>query len=87
MQSVRIDERVKVRADFTPGGRIVPLMFKRERNDPFRVKKVNASWEERGADGRAVYFSVSVEKSDDVYQLRYREQDRTWWLEAVLVEG
>jgi len=87
MQSVQINERIKVRADFTPGGRIVPLMFKRERRDPFRVKKVNTSWEDRGADGSSVYFSVSVDLSDDVYQLRYREQDRTWWLEAVIVEG
>ncbi len=87
MQSVEINERIKVRADFTPAGRIIPLMFKRDHRDPFRIKKVNATWEDRGSKGKIAYFSVTVDKSDDVFQLRYRESDRTWWLDSLLMDG
>ncbi len=87
MQVVQINERIKVRADFTPGGRIIPLKFKRGEQEPFRVRKVNASWEDRGDGSRLVYFSVSVDRSDDVFQLRYREKDRTWWLDSLMLEG
>ena len=87
MQTVEINERIKVRADFTPGGRIVPLMFRRDRRDPLRVRKINAVWEDRGSEGRVVYFSVTVDKADDVFQLRYREGDRTWWIDSVLMDG
>jgi len=87
MQVVEMNERVKVRADFSPGGKMVPLLFKRDRQDPFRVRKVNASWEDREAKGRRVYFSVSVAESEDVYQLRYQEHDRTWWIDSLMVDG
>jgi len=87
MQIVELNERIKVRADFTPAGRIIPLMFRRDRQEPFRIRGVNATWEERNSGGRVVHFSVSVKNSDDVYQLRYREQDRTWWLDSLLMEG
>ena len=78
MQLVKLDERIKMRADFTPGGKVVPLLFKRGDRDVFRVKEVNASWEDRETEGRQLYFSVRVSQSDDIYQLRYRENDRTW---------
>jgi len=87
MQVVDMKERIKVRADFTPGGSIVPLLFKRERQDPFRVKEINATWEDREARGKRVYFSVTVEQSDDVYQICYQEHDRTWWLDALMTDG
>lgn len=87
MQVVKVNERVKVRADFTPGGRVVPLLFKRDGQDAFRVKDVNATWEDREGQARQLYFSVRVSQSEDVYQLRYRENDRTWWIDAVLLEG
>ena len=87
MQVVEMNERIKVRADFTPGGRIVPLLFKRERQDPFRIKEVHASWEDREAGGRRVYFSVSVERSEDIYQLCYQEHDRTWWIDSLMIDG
>jgi hypothetical protein len=87
MQLVKLDERIKMRADFTPGGKVVPLLFKRGDRDVFRVKEVNASWEDRETEGRQLYFSVRVSQSDDIYQLRYRENDRTWWVDAVLMDG
>ena len=87
MQVVEMNERVKMRADFTPGGRMVPLLFKRDGQDSLRVKDVNATWEDREAKGKRIYFSVSVEQSDDIYQLCYQEHDRTWWVEALMVDG
>ncbi len=87
MQAVKINERIKVRADFTPGGKIIPLMFKRDHQEPRRVRNVNAVWEDREAKGKVVYFSVTVDRSDDVYQLRYLENDRTWWIDSLLMDG
>lgn len=86
MEVSKLNERIKVRADFTPGGRVAPLLFKRGGCDVFRVKEINAMWEEREAQGKQLYFSVRVAQSDDVYQLRYREYDRTWWIDAVLMD-
>ena len=87
MHVVEMKERVKVRADFSPGGQMLPRLFKRGEQEPFRVKQVHATWEDREAAGKRAYFSVSVEQSDDVYQLCYQEHDRTWWLNAVMMEG
>ena len=86
MQVVKLNERIKVRADFSAGGGIVPLLFRRPDQDPFRVKEVNASWEDREGESRQLYFSVRVTQSDDIFQLRYREDDRTWWVDAVLMD-
>ena len=87
MQVVEINERIKVRADFTTGGRIVPLMFKRGEQEPFRIRELNAVWEDRETEGRRLYFSASVDKSDDVFQLCYRECDRTWWIDSLVIDG
>ena len=87
MQIAEIRERIKVRADFTPGGKVVPLLFKRKGQEVFRVTRVNATWEDREQENKLLYFSVSVDKSDDVFQLCYREEDRTWWLDCVMLEG
>ena len=87
MQVEEMNERIKVRADFTPGGRIVPLLFKRDGQEAFRVKQINAIWEDREIQGKRVYFSVSVAQSDDIYQLRYQEQDRSWWLDLLTMDG
>ena len=87
MEVMKLNERVKVRADFTPGGQVMPLLFKRRDQEAFRVKEINATWEDSENQGRQLYFSVRVRRSDDVYQLRYRENDRTWWIDSVLMDG
>lgn len=87
MQSVRLNERIKVRADFSPGGRITPVLFKRGERDAFRVRAVNAAWEDRQGEGKLLFFSVVVAGSEDIFQLRYRESDRTWWVDLVLMDG
>ena len=87
MEAVETKERIKVRADFTPGGKIVPIMFKRGQQDPLRVRKIHAVWEDRETQGRLLYFTASVEGSDDIFQLRYREKDRTWWLDCLMPGG
>ena len=87
MQAVKINERIKVRADFSPGGRVTPVLFRRGERDAFRIRAVNAAWEDREGQGKLLYFSVRVAESEDIFQLRYRESDRTWWMDSVLMDG
>ena len=86
MQVARLNEPVKVRADFLPGGEVRPRLFKRQ-NRTFRVTQVNATWEDTEGQHGLLYVTVSVCDSDDVFQLCFREQDRTWWLQQVMMEG
>ena len=87
MEVVEVNERVKVRADFTPGGKIVPRMFKRNHQEPLHITKIHAVWEDRESQGKLLYFTASVDKSDDIFQLRYREHDRSWWIDSLLLGG
>jgi hypothetical protein len=87
MQIAEIRERVKVRADFSPGGEVVPLLFKRKNQEVFRVARVHSTWEDKEQQNRLLYFSVSTDKSDDVFQLCYQDEDRSWWLECVMMDG
>jgi len=87
MEVSEIGERIKVRADFYPNGKVMPLLFKRNGYETFRVSQVNSTWEDREQEHRLLYFSVSVEGSDDVFQLCFREDDRTWWLQYVMLNG
>ncbi|MFH0965452.1 MAG: hypothetical protein V2A58_15740, partial [Planctomycetota bacterium] len=45
MQIAEINEPVKVRADFSPGGKVAPLLIKRRDRRVFRVTRVNSTWE------------------------------------------
>lgn len=80
----RIDESVKVRADFQ-AGQIVPLLFRRG-EQPVRVRAVNTRWHDLRGQHRSCYFSVTAD-SGDVYQLRFDTGDLTWTLEYVMFEG
>lgn len=83
MQIERLNEPVKVRADFE-GGRARPLLFKRGER-VFRVERLAASWEDR--DGGAKVFYYSVESEGAVYQLSWRVLDNQWYVDAVILEG
>ncbi len=80
----RLDEPVKVRADFT-GGVIHPLLFRRGAVS-HRVLTVNARWEDREGQQKIYYFSVSV-VSGDVYQLRFHAGDLLWFADSVMMEA
>ncbi len=80
----RLDEPVKVRADFQ-GGVIQPLLFRRGAVS-HRVVAVNARWEDREGQQKIHYFSVSV-ASGDVYQLHFRAGDLLWYLDSVMMEA
>jgi hypothetical protein len=84
MRMERIDEAVKVRADFK-AGTITPLLFKRGSRD-YRVVTVNARWEDREGTQKIRFFSVT-DISGDVYQLRLDGADMLWTLESVMMEG
>ena len=80
----RLDERIKVRADFG-GGIIKPLVFMC-RGQIHRVEKVNSRWVDTEGTAKIYYFSVSSD-SGDVYQIHLNAGDMTWHLDLVMVES
>jgi hypothetical protein len=84
MRLERIDEAVKVRADFH-GGTVSPLRIKRKSQE-LRVSRVTARWEDRRGAQKIFYFSVQV-PSGDVYQLEFHSVDLVWKLNSVMLEG
>jgi hypothetical protein len=80
----RLDESIKVRADFG-GGAIKPLVFMR-RGQIHRVAKVNCRWMDREGEAKIYYFSVTSD-SGDVYQIHLNAGDMTWNLDQVMVES
>jgi len=84
VQVEHLNEAVKVRADFQ-GGKIVPVVFKRQ-NKRYRVVQVNAAWEDREGTQKLYFFSVTAD-SGDVYQLRLNGKDMIWYVDLVMMEG
>ncbi len=80
----RIDERIKVRADFK-GGSVRPIVFTRK-GQIHRVTEVNARWVDREGEAKIHYFSVTSD-SGDVYQIHFNTGDMTWTLDMVMVEA
>ena len=84
MRLERLDETVKVRADFQ-GGRVTPLLIKRKVQE-LRVAQVTARWEDRKGAHKVHYFSVQV-PSGDVYQLEFHAGDLLWKLNSVMLDA
>jgi hypothetical protein len=84
MRLERLDEAVKVRADFH-GGEVSPLLIKRKTQE-LRVARVTARWEDRHGAHKVYYFSVQV-PSGDVYQLEFHSGDLLWKLSSVMLDG
>ena len=84
MRWERLDEPIKVRADFS-GGEITPVLFRRGQSR-LKVCGVNSRWMDREGRRQLCYFSVTVD-SGDVYQLRFDTGDLTWRAESVMYEG
>lgn len=80
----RLDEKIKVRADFG-GGTIKPLVFMR-RGQIHKVVKVNCYWMDREGNAKIHYFSVTSD-TGDVYQLHLNSDDMVWHLDLVMVES
>jgi hypothetical protein len=80
----RLDEKIKVRADFG-GGIIKPLVFMR-RNQIHRVANINCRWMDREGTSKIYYFSVTSD-SGDVYQIHLNAGDMTWHLDQVMIES
>lgn len=80
----RLDEPIKVRADFR-AGEVTPLLFRRGQR-ALRIVSVNSRWMDREGKRCVHYFSVSAD-SGDVYQLRFDTGDLTWRAEAIMYEG
>lgn len=84
MRMERLDESVKVRADFQ-GGRVTPLLIKRQVQE-LRVSRVTAHWEDRKGAHKVHFFSVQV-PSGDVYQLEFHSGDLLWKLNSVMLDA
>jgi len=83
MKIERLKEPVKVRADFS-GGTITPLAFCRK-HQTYPVDRVNCRWKDR--QGEEVSYFFSVESKGDLYEIRLRQTDMTWWVERVILDG
>ena len=83
MRIEQIREPIKVRADFS-GGQITPLAFKR-REETHAVGRVNCRWKDQQGGETSYYFSV--EAGGDIYEIRLRLSDMTWWMERVVLDG
>ncbi len=79
----RLDEPIKVRADFT-GGIVTPLAFKR-RGEVFRVSRVNARWTD--AEGECKRYFFSVEAKGDIFELHLDSRNMCWRLDRVCLDG
>ncbi len=81
MGYVEVQEPVTALVQFSPHGEIRPLAFlwagKRH-----RVKLTTYRW--RTGKGRETlrHFAV-VTETEDAFQLSYREESGTWWIEQV----
>lgn len=84
MKWERLDEPVKVRADFQ-GGSITPVLLRRGETR-LAVRAVNTRWEDVRGRRRLCFFSVTAD-TGDVYQLSFDTGDLTWRLEYVMFEG
>lgn len=80
----RLDETVKVRADFA-GGTILPVAFRRGELQ-VRIKSINTRWQDARGQSRRCYFAVTAD-SGDVYQLCFDTADLSWKLEYVMYDG
>jgi hypothetical protein len=81
MGYVDVQEPVLALVEFSPQGEIRPLAFVRA-GRRHRVKQTTYRW--RTGKGRETlrYFAVTTE-SGDAFQLSYREDSATWWVEQV----
>jgi len=81
MSYVHIKEPVEVIVQFSPQGLIHPLAFSWAGRQ-YRVKKTTYRW--RTGKGRETlrFFSV-VTRAENAYQLCFKDEDATWWLEKV----
>jgi len=84
VQWERLDEPVKVRADFQ-GGVVTPVLFRRG-EARLSVRAVNTRWQEARGQRRLCYFSVTAD-SGDVYQLCFDPATLAWRVESVLLDG
>lgn len=80
----RLDEPVKVRADFQ-GGAVSPVLIRRG-DRALRVRSVNTRWRNEEAAGPTVHVSVTLE-SGELVQLRFDTATLHWRLEYELDEG
>lgn len=84
MQWERVDESIKVRADFQSGS-VSPVMFRRGHH-LVKVRSVNTRWQESKGRYRRCYFSVTSDVGDG-YQLSFDTGELVWRLDSIMLDG
>ncbi|HUU21612.1 MAG TPA: hypothetical protein VM389_03670 [Phycisphaerae bacterium] len=82
MNILRIDEPIRVLADFS-GGSVRPLRF-RWAGRTCRVEAVNGQWVDRQGDHPSMHFSVQA--GDETYLIHLASGDMQWWLDEVIAD-
>jgi len=85
MGYVEMQEPVLALVQFSPQGEIRLLAFVRA-GRRHRVKQTTYRW--RTGQGRETWrhFAVITE-SEEAFQLSYREESATWWIDQLWTEG
>ena len=86
MQVERLQEPIKVRADFQ-GGQATPLLVRRSNPAAaaHRITSVDGRWVDRTGRYPRFGFAVTLDTGDS-WRIVLRTTDMTWWLETVMVD-
>ncbi|NIM07375.1 MAG: hypothetical protein GTN69_09850 [Armatimonadetes bacterium] len=86
MGYAQIQESIEVIALFSTKGSIQPLAFTWAGRQ-YQVQKTTYRWRTRQGRATLHFFAVVTSKTEDAYQLCYRDEDTTWWLEKAWTAG
>ena len=87
MQIERIDEPIRVRADFQ-GGDLAPIYFQRG-HYRYRVVKIHTKWIDREGIFPRIHFALDAEGEADsgTYELHFNTKELSWYLDSVALPG
>jgi len=87
MKIERLDEPIRVRADFQ-GGTIQPLYFQRGVHR-YRITQVHTRWIDREGMFARVHFALDAQGEVDsgTYELHFNSKELAWYLDRVALPG
>ena len=85
MQIERLDEPIRVRADFQ-GGDISPLYFQRGVYR-YRVTQVHTCWIDREGVFPRIHFAIDAQSEADsgTYEMHFNSKELSWYLDRVVL--
>lgn len=87
MHIERLDEAIRVRADFQAGA-ILPVYFQRGQYR-YRVLKVHTRWVDREGVFPKIHFALDAasESVSGTYELHFNTKELSWYLDRVVLPG